>query len=347
MRLTLKIVFVFITVITHCKVVAQNEPGLSGFIQLSYAYMNFKTNTVAGFLRSGISESITSSLYEKPQSQQVFTSMGASEIKYTFKNKKWQLYFGGSLLDIVRLELVQQLAVRMFPGDKGYVSLGILGTGIPVSVWADSYVTGIEREETERNSLGFRFEWLYIGRSNFGIQYDFRTNAITEKSGEFLGLSDAERELLDRNGFAQHIKINYYKEFSKAHTLIPAVIFKLINTKGAARKGIGISTDVSYGYMKKRFTTATNVAFGYRKYVAENPVYQKKQRNYEFSVTENIFYRINKNPKFTLLLTSSVSYVLSESNIEFHSQNGFLFQIGMILKYGPLLIPKSKRKDND
>jgi len=345
MRFTCKVLVVLIFVLKHCHVIAQDEPGLSGYIQLSYAYMNFRTNTVAGFLKSGISENITSSLYERPHSQQIFTSMAASEIKYTFKNKKWQLYFGGSLLDIVRLDLVQQFAVRMFPGDKGYVSLGILGTGVPVSVWSDPYATGIEREETERNSLGFRFEWLHIGPTNLGIQYDFRANALTEQSGMFLRLSDAERRLLDRNGFAQRIQINYYQQLSKAHTLIPAVIYRHINTKGTAKKGYGISADVSYGYTKKRFTSAANVAFGYRKYVAENPIYQKKQRNHEFSVTENVFYRINSNPKMALLLTSSVSYVLSESNIEFHSQNGFLFQIGMILKYGPLLVPKNQVKE--
>jgi len=345
MRRTRKVLFVFLVALTHICVFAQNEPGLSGFIQVSGAYLNFKTNTVAGFLRSGISEGTTPSLFEKPPSQQVFTSMAASEIKYTFKGRKWQLYFGGSLLDIVRLELIQQLAVRMFIGEKGYVGLGILGTGVPISVWTDPYVVGIEREATVRNSLGFRFEWTYIAQTNLGIQYDFRTNAITEQSGEFLGLSETERNLLDRNGFDQRIRVNYIKKISEGHSLLPDVTYKHFNANGAAKKGHGIGVGLTYSYKKSRFTSAANIAFGYRRYAAENPVYQIKQQNREFSVTENVFYRVNNNPRAALIVTGSVSYVLSDSNIDFHSQNGLLLSIGILFKYGPILRPKGYREN--
>jgi hypothetical protein len=189
--------------------------------------------------------------------------------------------------------------------------------------------------------LGLRIEWQHIGQTNLGIQYDFRTNAISEKSGEFLGLSDVERELIDRNGYGQRIKLSYFKEFTEPHTIISSITYKHINTKGKAKKGYGIGADVSYGYKKNRITSATNVGVGFRKYAFENPIYDKQQQNYEFNISENIFYVLNNNPKAALILTSSVSYVLSESNIAFHSQNGFLCAIGLILKYGPILAPKT------
>ena len=324
--------------------IAQDQPGLSGFVQFSGSYFNFSTNTISGFLKNDISETTTYSLYEKPLSQQLFSILGASELRYTFPKRKYQLYFGGSLLDVVRLDLVQQLAIRRLLVNNGFISVGVLGATIPVAVWQDPYVVGIERVETNRNSIGMRFEWSNILNSNFTFQYDIRGIEIEERSGDFLGLLSEEKNMLDRNGSLHRLKISYYKKYGEQHIIIPAFVIGYNNAKGEAKKGYGVILDVSYGYTKNRLTLATNISGGIRKYRASNPIYDKRQTNIEFGFTESVFYRLNNNPRAILLLNTSLAYVLSDSNIDFHTQSGFLVQLGIVLRFGPILEPKGKKE---
>jgi len=335
-----RLAFLFLFIGSGTLSMAQDEPGLSGFIQLSGSYFNFRTNTISGFLRKSASETTTYSLYERPQNQQLYSILGATELRYTFQKRKYQLYFGGSLLDVVRMDMVQQLAIRRLLADNGFVSLGVLGATIPVAVWKDPYVVGEGRIETNRKSFGMRFEWSNILESNFTFQYDIRGIEIEERSGDYLGLLSEEKKLLDRNGSSHRLKISYYKKHGEHHLIIPAFVFGYNNAKGEAKRGYGLSIDISHGYNKNRLTLATNVSGGIRKYQASNPIYDIRQTNMEFGFTESVFYRLNKNPRAILLLNTSLAYVLSDSNIDFHTQSGFLVQIGIVLRFGPILIPK-------
>lgn len=340
------VVLLFFLIGSNYISIAQDRPGLSGFVQFSGSYFNFKTNTISGFMNNGISEPTTNSIYEKPNTQQHFTSLGASELRYTFPKRKYQLYFGGSMLDIVRLDLVQQFAIRRLLVNKGYISFGVLGATIPVAVWEDPYVEGIERVETDRNSVGLRFEWSNILNSNFTFQYDIRKVKIEEQSGDFLGLSFEEKNMLDRNGSVHRLKIGYFKKYGEHHLIIPGLVIGYSNAKGEAKRGYGISLEASHAYTKNRFTLATNLSGGIRKYRASNPIYNKKQTNLEFGFTESFFYRLNKNPKAILLLNASLAYLHSDSNIDFHTQSGFLVQLGIVLRFGPVLETKGKKESN-
>ncbi len=240
--------------------IAQDQPGLSGFVQVSGSYFNFRTNTISGFLKKGISETTTYSLYENPNSQQLFSILGATELRYTFPKRKYQIYFGGSLLDVVRMDMVQQLAIRRLLVNNGFISLGVLGATIPVAVWEDPYVVGIERIETNRKSIGMRFEWSNILNSNFTFQYDIRGVEIEERSGDFLGLLSEEKNMLDRNGSSHRFKISYYKKYGEQHIIIPAFFIGYNNAKGEAKRGYGISLDVSHIYTNNRLTLATNIS---------------------------------------------------------------------------------------
>jgi len=323
---------------------AQDQPGLSGFVQLSGSYFNFRTNTISSFMKNKVSETITNSLYEKPQNQQLFSSLGASELRYTFSKRKYQIYFGGSLLDIVRMDLVQQLAIRRLLANNEFISIGVLGTTVPVSVWEDPYAIGVERTGTSRQSIGLRFEWSNILNSNVAFQYDLRGVNIDEKSGSTLDLSPEEMSLLNRNGTMHRLKTSYLKRVGKEHIIIPALIFSYTNTKGEAKRGYGIRLEASHAYTKKRITIASNIEGGLRKYKASNPIYDKKQTNVEFGFTESVFYRLNNNPKAVLLLNGSLTYLSSQSNIDFHSQSGFLVQLGLVFRFGPILTPPGRNE---
>jgi len=322
----------------------QDAPGLSGFFHITGGMFNYRTNTVARFLKSGVSEKVTNSLYTIPDAEFQATPLGALELKYTFKNKNTQLFFGSSILDVVRLDFVQQFAVRKLFKNDGYVSIGILLSTVPVSVWEDPFIVDVERVETIRNSLGVRMEWVNIAQSNIGVRYDMRKIELREHSGKFLGLSIDEQKLLDRNGFAHRMTINYNKKISDSHTFVPTINVTYSDTKGESKKGLGMSVEISHAYNKKRIVLVTNLSGGYRKYKAINPIYQTKQSNKEFGIVESLFYRLNNNPNRALLMTASMAYVQSKSNIDFFTQSGLLAQVGVMLRFSPKLEPDGKNE---
>jgi len=343
-QIILQLGITFCLLIFNGQLVGQDAPGLSGFFHITGGIFNYRTNTVAEFLRSGISGKVTNSLYTVPDAEFQATPLGALELKYTFKNKNTQLFLGSSILDVVRLDFVQQIAVRKLFENDGYVSIGILLSTVPVSVWEDPFIVDLERVETNRNSLGARMEWVNIAQSNIGIQYDIRKIELVEHSGSSLGLSIDEQKLLDRNGFTHRMTINYTKKISNSHTFVPIINLSYSDTKGESKKGIGMSAEISHAYRKNRFVLATNLSGGYRKYKAINPIYQTRQSNTEFGIVESLFYRLNNNPNRELLMTTSLAYVQSKSNINFFTQNGLLAQIGVMLRFRPKLEPDEKNE---
>lgn len=343
-QVKLKLGITLCLLIFNGQLVGQAASGLSGFFHITGGAFNYRTNTVAKFLRGGISEKVTNSLYTVPNTDFLATPLGAIELKYTFKNKNTQLFLGSSILDIVRLDFVQQFAVRKLFKNDGYVSIGMLLSTVPVSVWEDPFIVNIERVETNRNSFGVRMEWVNIAQSGIGVRYDIRKNELEEHSGEFLGLSIDEQKLLDRNGVTHRMTISYTKKISDSHTFVPMIHVTYSDTKGKSKQGPGMSVEISHAYSKKRIVLVTNLSGGYRKYKAVNPIFQTKQSNTEFGIVESIFYRLNNNPNRALLMTTSLAYVQSKSNIDFFTQSGLLAQIGVMLRFSPKLEPDGKNE---
>lgn len=336
-RIKLLLSITLCLLIFQLQTMAQDTPGLSGFFHITGGLFNYRTNTVARFIRSDISNKVTNSLYSAPNAETQVTPLGALELKYTFKNKKTQLFFGSSILDVVRLDFVQQLAVRKLLINGGHVSLGVLLSTVPVSVWEDPFLVNIERVESERKSLGARIQWANIAQSNIGIQYDIRKIELDELSGSSLGLSLEEQKLLDRNGFTHRMTINYTKKLGSSHTFMPTINITYSSTEGESKKGPGMSVEISHAYRKNRVVLVTNLSGGYRKYKAINPIYQTRQSNTEFGIVESLFYRLNNNPNRELLMTTSLAYVQSKSKIDFFSQSGLLVQLGIMLQFSPKL----------
>ena len=343
-QIKLQLCITLCLLIFHCPLVGQDTPGLSGFFHITGGIFNYRTNTVARFIKSGISKKVTNSLYTVPDAEFQATPLGALELKYTFKNKNTQLFFGSSILDIVRLDFVQQFAVRKLFKNNEYMSIGVLLSTVPVSVWEDPFIVDVERVETIRNSLGARMEWVNIAQSNIGVRYDIRKIELEEHSGNFLGLTIDEQKLLDRNGFTHRMTISYTKKISNSHTFVPVINISYSDTKGESKKGLGMSVEISHAYRKKRIVLVTNLSGGYRQYKAINPIYQTKQSNTEFGIVESLFYRLNNNPNRELLMTTSLAYVQSKSNINFFTQNGLLAQIGVMLRFSPKLEPDGKNE---
>jgi hypothetical protein len=313
------------------------ESGFNGFIRPGVGYIRYKSNMVASFMGFDFSDDRANSLDKSPDAESSAIVMAPFSLGYTFAGTRTQLFLGTELSDLVRFDYSQQLGVKQDIGKFGLIQGGFLFSGIPVEVWEDPYVApNNTRNETDRNSLGGRLVWDRIFGIQLQLQYTYRDIDIDdEKSGEFLGLVDYKRDLLDRNGDYHSGEILYRFDFLQRHRLVPAFVFTRNDLDGDAMANDTYDFQLTYAYRGDSIRITANGFYGEADYDDENPIYNKDQDDDRYGLQGTVYY---KNPWGWRLFGSnpmnfyvSGAYVEIDSNISFYDQQAILATGGIML----------------
>lgn len=314
------------------------ESGFSGFIRPGVGYINFKSNMVASFLGFDLSDKKTDSLDDSPNSQSNVIAAAPFSLEYTFASTRTQLFLGTDLTDLIRFDYSQQLGVKQEIGRFGMLQGGILFSSIPAKVWKDPYVVNQNRDETSRDSSGARLVWDRIFGSQLQLQYTYRNVDISsEKSGEFLGLTSAERKRLRRDGNRHATEILYRFNFAEKHKLAPAFVYAYNDRDGSAMKNDAYNFQLTYVYFSDPMALTANAFIGWADYDKENPIYDKTQKDDNYGIQGSLFY---KNPWGTSLFGSksmsfyiSAAFAKSDANINFYDQEAFMTTAGVFFRW--------------
>ena len=242
-----------------------------------------------------MSDKKTNSLNDSPDSQSTAIVLVPFSLQYTFASTRTQLFLGTDLTDLIRFDLAQQFGVKQEIGRLGLLQGGILFSGIPAKVWKDPYVVDKNRKETSRTSNGGRLAWDRIFGSQLQLQYTYRKiDVSSEKSGDFLGLTRAEKNLLERDGDRHVGEVLYRFRFGKKHTLNPAFIYSYNDRDGDAMKNDAYDFQLTYGYGGDTSTFTGNASIGRALIISDrNPIYDKKQDDDRYGIQGTLYY---KNP---------------------------------------------------
>ena len=315
------------------------ESGFSGFIRPGVGYMRYKTNMVASFLGFDLSEEKINSLNDKPDPQSSGIALVPFSLEYTFASSRTQLFLGTDLTDLIRFDYTQQFGVKQEIGRFGLVQAGALFSGIPAKVWKDPYLTGEDRDDTDRTSNGARLTWDRIFNIPMQVRYTYRKIDVdSEKSGDSLpGLTDSERKLLDRDGDRHIVEALYRFRFAEQHTLAPTIIYTNDDRDGDAMASDAWDFQLIYAYLGKPFAFTGNVFFGKADYDKKNPIFDKSQDDDRFGVQGTVYY---ENPWGWRLFGSNPmnfyvggAYALSDSNIDFYDQEAIFATGGVFFKW--------------
>ena len=314
------------------------ESGFTGFIRPGVGYMRFKSNMVASFLGFDLSEEKIDSLSDSPDSQSTGIALVPFSLEYTFASTRTQLFLGTDLTDLIRFDYSQQFGVKQGIGSFGILQGGILFSGIPAKVWKDPYVVDRNRDETSRTSNGGRLTWDRIFGSQFQLQYTYRKIDISsEKSGDFLGLSNADKKLLERDGDRHVGDVAYRFNFAKRHTLAPAFVYTKDDLDGDAMKSDVYDFQLTYAYLGDTFSFTGNAFIGWADYDEKNPIYDKKQDDDRYGIQGTLYY---KNPwNWSLFGSNPMNFYVgaafadTDSNIDFYDQEAFLTTAGVFFKW--------------
>jgi len=314
------------------------ESGFGGFIRPGVSYLNYKSNMVASFLGYDLSEKKINSLDDSPDSESTGLVLVPFSLQYTFASTRTQLFLGTDLTDLIRFDYTQQFGVKQEIGNLGILQGGILFSGIPAKVWKDPYVVDKNRKDTNRTSNGMRLAWDRIGGSHLQLQYTYRKIDISsEKSGDFLDLTSAEKSLLKRDGDRHVGEAVYRFRFGKKHTLNPAFIYSYDDRDGDAMKSDGYDFQLTYGYNGDTFKFTGNASIGWADYDDKNPIYDKKQDDDRYGIQGTLYY---ENPWSWSLFGSdpmnffvNAAFAETNSNIDFYDQEAILVGGGVFFKW--------------
>jgi hypothetical protein len=314
------------------------ESGFSGFIRPGVGYMRYKTNMVASFLGYDLSKEKTDSLTDKPDSQSNGIALVPFSLEYTFASTRTQLFLGTDLTDLIRFDYTQQFGVKQEVGRFGLLQGGFLFSGIPAKVWKDPYLVDEDRDDTKRTSNGGRLTWDRIFGSQLQARYTYRKIDVdSEKSGESLGLSSSDRDLLDRDGDRHVAEALYRFRLAERHTLAPTIIYTHDDRDGDAMASDAWDFQLVYAYLGNPIVFTGNVFYGKADYDKKNPIFDKSQDDDRYGIQGALYY---KNPWDWRLFGSNpmsffvgAAYAYTDSNIDFYDQEAILATGGVFFKW--------------
>ena len=312
--------------------------GLRGFVRPSFGYLNFRSNTIASFLRYDLANPQIQSIYSRPETQEMPLFLLPFEVNYTFSKSKTQLMLGTQLDDLIRFNLTMQLGVRQQFDKAGIFQFSLLLNSLPTMVWTDPYVANVDRVQTERHSYGLRFMWDKIMNSNFRVQYSVRRIKIgNEESGSHIWLTPEQQALLSRKGFTHTVELLYWIKLKKKHLIAPALVYIRDAREGSARARNAIEARINYSWFAKQFTVTTNVFIGFTKHEAENPVYLKTQQDIYYNLVAAVYYKnpwgwkIGNSEPMSFFL--SIAAYQANTNIDFYYRDALMISGGILFRW--------------
>jgi len=313
------------------------QSGFSGFIQPGVGYMSIESNTVAKVLSFELSEKKIDSLDDEPDSKSTVVATIPYKIAYTFAGTRTQVFLGTELGDLLSFDTAQQLGVKQEFGSLGVFQAGLLFSGT-TRVWKDPYVTGQNRDDTSRGNMGGQLVWDKIFGSNLELEYSLRKVDIgSEKSGEFLGLTNSEQDRLDRNGTVHRLSAGYAFKFGGKHTLTPQITLFSEDLDGEAMANTGADFQLTYFYDGDPISLALNGYVGQADFDKSNPIYDKTRDDDRYGASATVYY---KNPWGWSLFGSEPmrffvtgAYYAVDSNIDFYNQEAVLGLAGVAFRW--------------
>ena len=307
------------------------DPGFSGHISVVTGQKTVKSNFQT-------EDSIkTGSLNTEGESDTSLIVVPLGYVRYTFgaSNSK-QLFAGTSKQDIAIGDLALEIGYKQELKYGTIVSFAFLPTVIGGETWADPFVTGVEREETDIEGNAYLVSANNISGTHFSVDFGVYNLSIDdEKSGLTLnksGLTLSEVATLDREGTGIYSKFSYEGMLGDAGSLITAVKYISFDADGSAisfdQWGMSLTFQKTVGQHKFWVTASYDKAI----YDEVNPIFNKKQKDDKFGTFVAYEYDNFMNLANWSLI-GVVSYDVTGSSMDFYDEQQYITSVGMSYKF--------------
>lgn len=260
----------------------------------------------------------------------VFPFLG---LAYTTQDMQTQYFIGQSKENILDSGLQYEIGFKQRFGDREELTVAYIPDfSVGNETWADPYVTGQDREETEINANGMRIAYKFLPLTFKYVYADIEID--DEKSGQSStacngsACSADEIRSLNRDAEFQSYTIEAVLPLVNGAWLTPSVSYIDKNAEGGSQSYTGYD-------MALRFSTLIGQTFmsiegGYikKEYDVINPIFDELQENKRMQVL--FVYSYDKpfgwnNTKFNMLY----KFYNDNSNIDFYDNHTQLVSMGL------------------
>lgn len=271
------------------------QGGFSGFVNLGAGYASVESSFMAKTLFGSVDlgDEKIDSLDRSPDKQEGILPVASFELSYTLAESRTQFYVGNLLEDFLRFDTNTVFGVRQGIGRAGILGASLRNTAITTEVWADPFVTGVRRNETDREGFGYRVFWQQIFGTGLEIEYTAtKVDIDDERSGQAVGLSPAEQKLLDRNGDLSRLEFRYeFNLDNRRHIFTPGISFNDNDRDGGAVSYDGVGVNFNYIYThNQRWRHVINFTYSDFDLDETNPIYGIKDSATQFGGSYTAFY---------------------------------------------------------
>ncbi len=306
------------------------ESGFSGRVILGGGYAVGENNLVKGNALVQIGVDRVDNLTDSPDDESNPMPVISGQLQYTFASTQTQLFVGQDIEDLVRFDFATAFGVRQGTKRLGRFSLSVLTSGVVTEVWEDPYVVGEDRDSTDRDVTGFRFQWYGIFNSNFFMKSSFREADIDkDRIGQLggLDLTQNELDLLQRDSDITSIRAGYIWKFSDKRFLVPEFGYVDDDADGGAWQNERYSAQVSYTSIGPKWTYVVSGGYISSDYEDDNPIYDEAADSDTWFGGLSVFYKLNTRSK-RWSIVGQLSYGEEDSDIDFNDSTLFISSIG-------------------
>jgi hypothetical protein len=311
------------------------EAGWDGFVNLGAAAGEIETNFIAEIDDLGVDlgDDTIDSL-DSPSSDGITMPMVGFEVGYTLKSGKTRFMLGNDFIDHLEFIRTTSVGVRHEFDSAGSVQIeALVAPGIKTSVYADPYQTGVQRKTTDVEDSGARLTWDRIMGSNFELTLTAINRDIDkERSGAALGLTNAEQDLLDRNGDLLSLGVSYSFKLNDRHSLRPSIQYVDLDLDGDAMSQDGALVSLNHVYQGSTLRWVNKVAFASLSGDKKNPIFGDTNDADRYSLSTALMYPgIFGLDKW--IGNVGASYTDSDSDVDFNDASIWMVSVGMMRRF--------------
>lgn len=325
--LTLTVLFaaVFFATFSHASGPIPAEQGFSGDLNVLGGVISSRSNLAV----SGDQRQIDS--LDELQSRHSRAIAGVlGQVNYTVVPSRFSLYAGTPLRGLSDGRLVLELGMRYQLEELGQLRAGVIPLALfNNEVWVDPFLTGQNRERTDRDSYGFNLAWTGIYGTGFSVDYQFLRHDINrDQAGFFANVTSLERRQLRRGGDEHQFIVNYRLPLTQQWSLMPELRYTRYQADGAVNRGWLLRPQLTASFRQDNWRVSLTGFVGLDRYDQKNPLLDGYQDSEQYGVVAGVRYH---NPFGWENWSVDALGIWSErdADVRFYDGNTHLFSIGV------------------
>ncbi|MCK5794978.1 MAG: DUF2860 domain-containing protein [Anaerolineales bacterium] len=301
------------------------KPGFSGYIQPMVGVMSTKSNSAVGDDNEKID-----SLDQDAKSETEFLPMVLWSMGYTLKSGTTQFYIGTPEQEIIEGTFLAEAGVRQKLSDGTILSAAWVPNLLYDEVWSDPFLTGRNRQETDRETQAFIVAAKSIIGTPLTLRYGFAKQEIeNDRAGYFVpGLTAGDRAKLKRDSNFHLVEAQYSIPFDMGIMIIPQIGYLMGDADGDANSFKQFEGKITVEYPLGKWQLFGNVNMASSDYDEINPVFNKTREDKVYGAMLGVGYAAPFGWE-NIMVNIYTSFEQRDSNIKFYDSTSAMAGVGL------------------